>query len=156
MNKYQHEAHIYPMKKHWQFLNRIIGNWTWFWTITNVILFPYLMLFFKWMRKVFPAFRKMKAGERRSYLRLSENGLVYRNWPLFELRCKWQDVDRINKGRWLGDTLYLQRAEYIGYQEFSINIGSPQIYLSSLAGWPDGGLIDEFQQYAPQLFMKQS
>jgi hypothetical protein len=141
------------MQKHWQFINIFGGLWSWFGVFAFIIGFPYLLLFFKWMRKVFPAFRNILAGKPRSFLHVSEKGLVYRNWPWFEMRCQWQDVNRINQGRWLGDALYLHRAKQIGFPEFSIILNSPQIYLSNLVGWKDGQLKGELRKHAPQLFM---
>lgn len=96
------------------------------------------------------------AGEPRSYLRISENGLEYRNWPLFEMRCKWEDVKYINRGRWFGDALCLQRAEEVGFPELAMSLSPPQIHLSSLVGWPKGGPRGDLRQYAPQLFRKLS
>lgn len=72
------------------------------------------------------------------------------------MQCKWQDVKRIKTGHWLGDALFLQRAEQTGFPELSINLNPPQIHLSSLAGRKDGGLKDDLRQYASQLFIKQS
>ena len=92
------------------------------------------------------------AGERRSYLRVSEKGLQYRNWPFLEMRCKWEDVKCINRGRWLGDALYLRRAEQVGFPEFTFNLTAPQIHLSSLVGWSEGGLSEDLRRHAPQLF----
>jgi hypothetical protein len=155
MNKPQHDAHTYPMIKQWQYIHQFSGFMTWLSVFFQIIIFPFYLLFFDWSRKVFPAFRRMMAGEWRSYLRVSEDGLVFRDWPLYEMRCKWQDVKRINWDRWLGDALYLHSAEHIGYLEFSKRLGSPQIHLGSLAGWAEGGLKVELRRYAPQLFTDQ-
>jgi len=156
MSKHQHEAHTYPLKKHWQYINQFGGFWSWLCLFGYIVGFPYLLLFFKWERKVFPAFRNMMDGEPRSYLRVSDNGLIYRNWPWFEVRCKWEDVKRINIDSLFGDTLHLQRAEQIGFPEFTLNLSPPQIHLSSLVGWKEGELKDDLRQYAPQLFNQQS
>jgi hypothetical protein len=129
----QNAVHVYPMKKHCQTINQMLGFWSWLCVIAGIVGSLFLLLIFEWARKVVPAFRKMVAGEPQSYLRVSENGLVYRNWPWCEMRCKWDDVKRI-KSRWFGDVLCLARAEVIGFLEFSINLGQPQIHLSSLTG----------------------
>jgi len=150
MDNQQNGPRLYPMKNVWQVVNQVLGFWSWLTAFYSIIGFDFL--FFKWPKKVIPAFRKMMAAEPKSYLRISSKGLEYHNWPFFELRCKWDDVQRINRGRWLGDTLYLKYAEEIGFSEFSVNLGQRQIHLSSLVGWPDGGLEDDLRQYAPQLF----
>jgi hypothetical protein len=149
MNQNQKDARVYPMKKHWQTINQILGLWAWLSVIAGSL---FLLLVFDWARKVIPACRKMMAGGSRSYLRVSEDGLEYRNWPFWELRCAWGDVKGINKSAWFGDSLALERAEAIGFPEFSIHPGQPQIHLSSLAGWPDGGLEADLHRYAPQVF----
>jgi hypothetical protein len=156
MNNPQHEVHTYPMRKQWQYINQFSGFVTWWGVLFQIIIFPFYLLLFEWSRKSFPAYRRMMAGERRSYLRVSDAGLVFRNWPLFEMQCKWQDVKSINWNRWLGDTLNLRRAVYIGYMEFSIRLGPPQIHLSSLVGWAEGELKEDMRRYAPQLFTDQS
>jgi hypothetical protein len=145
-------AHVYPMKKYWQYTNQILGFWSWFCVFASIVGSLFLLLVFEWARKVLPAFCKMIAGEPRGYLRISENGLEYRNWPFWEMRCKWENVKGIQKGRWLGDVLYLQHAEEIGFLEFSIKPSQQQIHLSSLSGWPDGGLEDDLRRYVPRLF----
>ena len=89
---------------------------------------------------------------RASYLRTSAEGLDYRLWPFWEIRSGWGDLQSLHRGRLLGDALYLQPTEKIGFLEFAIVLGQPQIHLSSLEGWPDGGLEDELREYAPQLF----
>jgi hypothetical protein len=152
----QGEPHLYPAKKHWQCMSLMLGFLSW-WAATGGF-FGFLIFLLAprwetyWAKKVIPAFRRMMAGERRSYLRVSEKGLEYRNWPILELRCAWEDIKRIEKGRWLGDALYLQRAEQVGLPEFSVNLGTPQIPLSSLVGWSQGGLQDDLREHAPQLF----
>jgi hypothetical protein len=147
-------VHVYPMKKSWQMVNLIIGIWVWLFEIINIIEFPLSLFIFKWRRKVLPAFLKMMAGEKRSYLLVSELGLKYRLWPWWEIKCSWDDVKKINKGRWLGDALFLQKMDHIGLLEFSISLGDPQIHLSSLNGWKKGGLEADLRKYRPQLFEK--
>jgi len=154
MNTHQSEAHTYPMKKYWQYINRFCGFWSWLGVIASIVGSLFLLLVFKWARKVFPAFRNMMAGGPQSYLRLSNDGLVYRNWPWFEIRCKWEDIKGIKFGYWLGDVLLLQRADQIGFPEFSISLSPIQVHLSSLVGWTEGGLRDDLCQNAPQLFEK--
>lgn len=148
-NKY---VRTYPMKKYLKAMNLILGFWSWLCVMLDLVEAPMTFFLFKWPRKVIPAFRKLMAGERRSYLRISGDGLEYCNWPFSRMRCNWDDVKNIKKGRLLGDVLYLERVEVVGFMEFSINIGSPQIPLSSLAGWPNGGLEADLRKYAPQLF----
>ena len=143
---------VYPMKKFWQMINQILGLWSWFMEIVNIVEFPLGLFIFKWQRKVIPAFRKMMPGEKRSYLEISENGLRYRLWPWWETRCSWEDVKRINRGRWFGDALILERADQIGIREFSINLGNPQVHLSSLKGWKNGRLEADLRRYHPKLF----
>ncbi|MDH5507071.1 MAG: hypothetical protein OEZ02_07595, partial [Anaerolineae bacterium] len=89
---------------------------------------------------------------KKSYLRVSAKGLEYRNWPFFELRCGWDDVKRIKKGGLFGDVLFLHRAEKTGFLEFAMQLTQYQVHLSSLNGWPDGGLEDDLRKFAPQLF----
>lgn len=161
MNQDPNDGRVYPMKKFPQLINQILGFWVWFWTIivalfwTMVDVIVPLSLPFKWQRKAIPAFRKMMTGKPRSYLRVSKNGLEYRLWPVEEIRCAWEDVNCLHKGRWFGDVLYLERAEITGFSEFSITLGRPQIHLSSLAGWPEGGLADDLRRYRPQVFENQ-
>jgi hypothetical protein len=154
-NQYQKYVRIYPMKKYLKAINQILGFWSWLCVMLGLVEAPITLLIFKWPRKVIPAFRKMMSGERRSYLRVSDEGLEYCNWPSFRMRCEWDDVKNIKKGRLLGDVLTLERVEGIGIGEFAITIGSPQIHLSSLVGWPHGGLEEDLRKYAPQLFKSQ-
>jgi len=159
MNNDPNHARVYPMKNYWQYINRILGFWSWFCELVSIFAsfcFSFIAPIAPWERKIIPAFRKMMTGVPRSYLRVSETGLEYRNWPFFELRCKWEDIQCLKKSRWLGDVLYLQRAEAFGFLEFSMKLSPPQIHLSSLIGWQDGGLEDDLQHYVPQLFRKSS
>ena len=144
------EVHTYPMKKHMQVINRILGFWAWL----GVVIETFPATFFKWgwAKKVTPAYRKMMAGKPESYLQVSAEGLIYRVYPTMELRCTWEDVNYIKRGGWLGDILFLHRAEKIGALEFELLLGKLQVHLSSLEGWPDGGLKDDLRKYAPQLF----
>lgn len=145
-------SHTYPMKTFWQLVNQLFGFWAWLCVCTSIVASLFLLLVFRWARKVIPAFRKVMAGEPRSFLRISENGLEYRNWPFGEIRCEWKDLQFIKRHRFLGDTLIVKGAEEIGFAEFSMNLSHQTIHLSSLAGWPDGGLEDDLRNFAPRLF----
>ena len=140
------------MKRHWQIVNRVLGLWSWLLVFGAILGTLVLAFIFRWARKAPPAFRKIMSGERASYLRTSAEGLDYRLWPFWEIRSGWGDLQSLHRGRLLGDALYLQPTEKIGFLEFAIVLGQPQIHLSSLEGWPDGGLEDELREYAPQLF----
>ena len=144
--------HLYPMRKFWQGVNRFAGFWMWLTTFSSIIGGFFLIPFFKWMRRVIPAYRHMRAGEKRSYIKISKEGLVYRNYPLVESRCKWENTVRINFGRWLGDALFIERKDEIGFPEFSLNTRYQQIHLSSLMGWKEGDLEKDLRKYAPHLF----
>jgi len=152
MDKLKSDFRTYPMKQHWQTANRVLGLWSWLIAFGAIVGTLGLALIFQWARKVVPAFRKIMAGERASYLRTSAQGLTYRLWPFWEIRSGWGDLKSLHRGRLLGDALYLQPTEAIGFPEFAIMLGQPQIHLSSLMGWPDGGLEDELRKFAPQLF----
>lgn len=142
------------MKEPWKAVNQVLGFFLWACVFASLAGSLFLLLVFKWARKVIPAFLKMMAGEPQSYLRIMEDGLVYRNWPFVETRCQWEHLQCIKRSRWFGDALYLRKAEEIGFPEFSINLSAKQIHLSSLVGWPDGGLEEEIRHYAPALFRK--
>jgi hypothetical protein len=152
----ENKAHFYPMKNRWQIINRLIGFWSWFCAFTGIIgSFFLVLLLFEWTRKVFPAFFRMMKGGTESYLRLSKDGLVYRNWPLNEIQCPWKSVLRIHKSHWLGSSLRLQHAEEFGFPEFSVNLGPQQIHLDSLVGWSDGRIEADLRQFAPHLYSQQ-
>ena len=148
----QKEPHLYPMKKHWQTINRILGFWAWIIVFASIIGSLFLILIFQWPRKVLPAFRKVMAGEASSYLRISPDGLVYHSWPWGELICTWQDVHRLRKSRCLGDALTLRQVRSSGFWEFSDLVGQQQVHLSSLDGWADGRIESDLHKYAPHLF----
>jgi hypothetical protein len=149
----RNEAHFYPMKQRWQFVNQLIGFWSWFCIFSAIVgSFFLLLLLFEWTRKVFPAFLRIVAGGPGSYLRLSKEGLEYRNWPFNEIHCSWESVQRIHNSRWFGSSLHLQRAEEIGFPEFSVNLSPQQIHLNGLVGWSDGSLENDLRQFAPHLF----
>ena len=151
MDNNQGNDHFYPMKKHARIINQVLGLWAWAMVFASIAGSLFLLLGFRWARKVLPAFRKVMAGKPKSYLHISAKGLEYRNWPWGEIRCTWEDIGRINRGRWFGDALCLQRAEGIGFFEFSTSLGQQQIHLSSLVGWP-GELETELRRYVPQAF----
>lgn len=149
----EHEAHFYPTKMHSQLIVWLVGFWSWFCAFASIVgSFFTVLLFFPWTRKVFPAFRRMMAGGPGSYLRLSKDGLEYRNWPFNEIHCSWESVKCIQKNHWLGSSLHLQHAEEFGFPEFSINLGHQQIHLDSLEGWSDGRIENDLRQFAPYLF----
>jgi hypothetical protein len=152
----ENEAHFYPMKKRWQIINWLIGFWSWLYAFASIIgSFFLVLLLFKWTRKVFPAFLRMMHGGTGSYLRISKDGLEYRNWPFNEIHCSWESVRCIQKSPWLGSSLQLQHAEEFGFPEFSINLGHQQIHLDSLVGWSDGKLDADLRQFAPHLYFQQ-
>jgi len=134
------KTHVYPAKPIWQWVHCVLGFWAWLCVFASIVGTLFVLLIFKWARKVIPAFRRVMAGEPRSYLRVSEAGLIYRIFPLGEIRCGWDDVECIHSDRWFGDRLYLRQAEMSGFREFAIHLNRPQIHLNSLVGWSDGKL----------------
>lgn len=150
MKNSQSSPRFYPMKRRWQIINGVFGFWSWGMAFVSYSLA--IILQWGWGQKVLPAFRKLMAGPAESYLRVSAQGLEYRKWPWYEYCCGWDDISHLKSGRWLGDVLYLKRAEQQGYLEFTIRLGQPQIHLSSLVGWSDGQLAADLRQNAPQLF----
>jgi hypothetical protein len=91
-------------------------------------------------------------------LKITPTGLEYRAWPYIHVRCTWSDLDRVAKFLF-SDLLYLQSYQIIGpslsiksfWRRFSFE-KQLSIPLSSLAGWPNGGLAADLHLYAPRLF----
>lgn len=111
----------------------------WFW----FLLYPFGRLFF-------------------SYFTISPEGIEYRYWPTYAVRCYWGDVEKIGKFKSLGliayDVLYLKQAKPIGkpiMMTLRNKFGLKTQYLVPLTGihgWRQGKLKTELQKYAPQLF----
>ena len=97
-----------------------------------------------------------------SYFKVSDQGIEFRYWPTYGLRCHWNNVARIGQYRSLGiisyDVLYLKKADPIGWQvtmTLRQILGIPMpalITLTGYQGWPGGKLAGELRQYAPHLF----
>ena len=99
-----------------------------------------------------------------TYLGITPDGIEYRLWPFYTLRCSWQDLTSIEKRKkTLGvqqDILYASRAETSGLgwkplRPFKHIYGWKTDYiiaLSTFEGWPKGDLANNLQQNAPHLF----
>ncbi len=98
-----------------------------------------------------------------SYLKTSQEGLEYREWPIYSVRCRWEEVDRVVKLRPLfGTELRLTGGEKSGpkwaWQVLSwirrfFRMGSElAIPLSSFKGWKDGELAEDLRENAPHAF----
>ncbi len=95
-----------------------------------------------------------------SRLDVTDQGLEYRYWPVYQIRCQWKDVASLTKRReiTLVDTLLLNRAEELGWPvTMTIRrlLGMNTQYfipLNTLEGWPDGRLAELLRQYVPHLF----
>lgn len=145
-NQHQKYARIYPLKKRWQVIYLVLGWWLWLCHDLLILLAE---------RKAIPAeLGKIITEEKRSYLRISDDGLEYVIWKILKMRFNWDDIKRIKKSPLVGDILFFERVEESD-PGFIIFIGAPQIHLNSLVGWPDGGLEEDLRKYAPQLFEPQ-
>ena len=96
-----------------------------------------------------------------SYLKISHQGLEYRLWPNYRIRCRWKDVDRIDKGKIYGifpaDFIYLKDAEETRHLLFGGMVRNfiyppHTIPIYEMKGWPDGKLAQTLQSYVPHLF----
>jgi hypothetical protein len=95
-----------------------------------------------------------------SHLDVTDQGLEYRYWPLYQIRCQGKDVASLTKRRETAmvDAVLLNRAEEMGWpvtmkmrKLLGLNTQS-FIPLSTLEGWPDGRLAELLRQYVPHLF----
>jgi hypothetical protein len=101
-----------------------------------------------------------------SYLRTSPEGLEYRAWPLYKVRCRWEDVDRVvHHPPRLGIKaveLRLTQGEKSGpkwawwfvfsFRRF-LGMGTElTIPLSTFRGWQEGMLADDLREKAPYAF----
>ncbi len=94
-----------------------------------------------------------------SYLRISPAGLKLFYWPNYQLELGWDQVDRIAPRKVLFSTrhlLYLKEKASFGSRTMRGQVlgWGPQrfICLSDFEGWPEGGLAEDLERYAPQLF----
>jgi hypothetical protein len=97
-----------------------------------------------------------------SYLKIAPDGVEYRYWPSYAVRCNWSDVERVGIHRSYGifssEVLYLKGGEPIGPQitmAFRRTLGLKTQYfipLTGIRGWPDGGLANDLRQYLPHVF----
>lgn len=126
--------------------------------LTIILLGPFLILFvFFWLWFVsWPIGRLLF-----SYLKVSPDGIEYRYWPSYGVRCSWDSVERLGEHRSFGlfrsDVLYLERAEPVGWQinvTLRRRLGLKTQYivpLTGISGWPRGKLAEDLRQYIPHL-----
>ena len=88
----------YPMKLHWQIFNTVFG----FLTLLIELLrrfFSKVILF--WIKddpystKNLPMILQ---GRRYSYLGIGPEGIIFRFWPLYIVKCQWDQV-KLDKGK---------------------------------------------------------
>jgi uncharacterized Tic20 family protein len=95
-----------------------------------------------------------------SDIKITPEGIEYRNWPYRHIRSRWSEVDRLGKFLFY-DVVYLKSYEVIGLSlSFSklfkfLAFSQASISLSSYKGWPGGPLASDLKHYAPQLFESQ-
>jgi hypothetical protein len=97
-----------------------------------------------------------------SYLKVSSAGLEVRYWPFYQLRARWEEVDRIDKHRVFGifpsDALFLKQAAPFGScsilgRELWLRPRLDQrlVVLSDFSGWQDGRLAEDLRLYIPDV-----
>lgn len=102
-----------------------------------------------------------------SYLKVSSAGLEVRYWPFYQLRARWEEVDRIDKHRVLGvfpsDALYLKQAAPFGSRSIfgrelwlRPKLDQRLVVLNDFRGWPDGTLADDLRLYIPDVIESRS
>ena len=99
-----------------------------------------------------------------SCLRMSPEGVEYRSWPSYGVRCMWVDIEGLRTRRISGlfrsEELLLRHAEPVGPQitrtlrrVLGLTI-QDLIPLTNLQGWPEGPLSEQLRHYAPSIFYK--
>jgi hypothetical protein len=95
-----------------------------------------------------------------SCLKLYDDGLEYRYWPYYHVRCQWADVESFHTRSPFGfrqHALYLKRATVLGNDRGMqarrriVADGRYLIPLTSLAGWPRGDLARQLRRRLPHL-----
>ena len=93
-----------------------------------------------------------------SYLTLSDEGLECRLWPLFKIRCAWDNFEQIKKlsPPFHGDILTLKKSEVSGFGKGNVGLikSTPAIPLFMFDGWPNGRLETELRKFAPNLIIQ--
>ncbi len=98
-----------------------------------------------------------------SFLLVSEEGLEYRYWPSYHVRCTWDDVEAIVQRRMAlvtADVLLLRRATELGLpitMKMRKKLGMDMQYfipLNIIRDWPTGRLADALRHHAPRLFIQ--
>ena len=98
-----------------------------------------------------------------SYLKTSPEGLEYRVWPFYTLRCRWEDVDRqVKLPKLFVTELRLKEGEQSGpkwilrsalWFRRLFRMGSElAIPLNSFEGWKNGALAEDLRKNAPHAF----
>jgi uncharacterized Tic20 family protein len=97
-------------------------------------------------------------GRLTSFIRVAPEGLEYRLWPSRQIRCGWQELERVGK-YFLTDVIYLKSFQISGlswslrkplkWLNFSNQVMIP---LSGMQGWPEGELKADLVHFAPGLF----
>jgi hypothetical protein len=91
-----------------------------------------------------------------SSLEVSQEGIVYRQWPWFFASCSWNSVISLRRRDFLG----LLHFDYLVLKEGAVRHGVSYglrrlfnthnaVFLSDLDGWPDGALADAIRAFAP-------
>jgi energy-coupling factor transporter transmembrane protein EcfT len=129
-------------------------------SLTVAILFsPFiLILLFFWLWFLLYPFGRLFF----SYFKVSENGLEYRYWPSYGVRCTWDDLEQLGNYKSLGfipyDVLNLKKGEPLGWPITMMmhqRLGLKTQYsvpLTGIQGWPNGELANQLRHFAPQLF----
>jgi hypothetical protein len=102
-----------------------------------------------------------------SYVLVSPQGLEYRYWPSYRIRCRWGDVECLGKyrsifGLALHQVLFLKEDESTGWQGFvevrrRLGADTQQfVPLTGIRGWPDGPFAEDLRCYLPALFAEEA
>jgi hypothetical protein len=122
--------------------------------VLSIFLVPFV-LFWLW-------FVSMPIGRLfLSYLKVTPDGVEYRYWPSYAVRCNWDDVEKLGEHRSFGifpsDVLYLRSGEPIGPQitiALRRKLGLKTQYfvpLTGIQGWPEGRLANDLREYLPHI-----
>jgi hypothetical protein len=130
MNEFEQGImHRYPMKRYWQIFNIIFG----FLALSIELLRRFFSRVIIFWRKEDPYSNEklplILQGPRYSYLGIGSKGIVFRFWPLYIVKCKWDNV-KLDRSK---QKIVLALADVVGVHHFGTHVNPITLSVSAFS-----------------------
>ena len=117
----------YPMKMHWQVFNAGFGFFTLLIEVVRRFIARFIIFWIKddpYSTEILPLILE---GHRYSYLGIGPEGVIFRFWPLYIVKCKWDNV-KLDKSK---RKIYLDTTHIVGVHNFGNHVNQITISIAA-------------------------